>query len=111
MESADSENIDSENIDSEDLDSKFNFLWTMIANQAKSSRLLLKLTDLKQLREYYERALAIGPIIDPTTYKNMNQDVVQERGKLLNATIKYLEVIEEIYQSELKGVQNGTRKI
>lgn len=83
-------------------DAEAKFLWQMIANQARGTRLLCPIDRLHELLAERNYADAIMPYIDPTAYIRTDQDIVREREQLLKATIAYVEAIEGIADAEKK---------
>ena len=98
---------ESQTEESEATAAKDRLLWQLIFNQAKSTSLLLKVDELKALKERFDRGTAILPMVDPTDFRN-NADVIDHNGKLLVATIKYIEVINQLRSEETERMKNAS---
>lgn len=85
---------------SELTESEMNMLWSLIANQAKGTLMLLPLDQLVALRNAAERAIGIGPLLNPTAFMRMDHRKVERNIALLDATIAYVQVLSSMQEDE-----------
>jgi len=83
-------------------ESEMNMLWSLIANQAKGTLMLLPLEQLLALRQAADRAISFGPFIDPTAFIQMDQQKVNRNIALLDATISYVRVLDKMRAEEVR---------
>lgn len=90
-------------------ESEMNMLWSLIANQAKGTLMLLPLEQLVALRQAADRAIGFGPFLDPTAFIQMDQQKVNRNIELLDATISYVRVLDKMRDDEIRQTRAEVR--
>lgn len=86
---------------------EMNDLWQMIANVARVAA-VIPLDQVRRLQAMNERAHALGPILDPTTYRNRMADA-EVAKELLAAFARFRAEIGPLFQrvAEQRATSTG----